>query len=175
MGAHSRKKGEKAPEPVVVTDPRNAIRFVKSRDKGENTAGPRPTQGPVQAGGKQGKIPFVAAVHMGVEYMGRKCKEGLEVWAPTTKGHMRKTGDTRTVRESEMRNVIDWGGRPLGMAESVFPHPKQWRFDGLDMDLDRVTVRAYTRALVDRTRVAPSCLAAWRERIGELPHDVGEM
>ena len=48
-------------------------------------------------------------------------------------------------RLAEIRDVVYRGGRPLGMAESTFPHPKQWRLDGLDLDLDRVTVHAYTR------------------------------
>ena len=35
----------------------------------------------------------------------------------------------------------------MGVAESTFPHPKQWRIPGIDKDLDaiRITVRDLTR------------------------------
>lgn len=62
----------------------------------------------------------------------------------------------------------------MGIAESFFPHPEEWRFDGLDLPLDKIDVRSYTQFLMLRERVEPTCLSAWEKRVGELPRDIGD-
>ena len=90
----------------------------------------------------------------------------------TTKGRIEETGEVRALRGA-LRSVVWWGEGVMGVAEATFPHPKEWRLDGVDARLDEVTVKLMTRALNDQSRVAPSCLAAWEARIGRLPADVG--
>ena len=57
----------------------------------------------------------------------------------------------------------------MGVAESTFPHPKQWRIPGIDKDLDMVTVRDLTREWARRSSKPPTCIGKWEERLGELP------
>ena len=61
----------------------------------------------------------------------------------------------------------------MGPAESTFPHPQEWRLEGVDKPLDKVTVKDMTRAITGRATVTPSCVAAWAKRIGALPSDIG--
>jgi len=117
---------------------------------------------------------FVAAIVDGVKRYGRKTKWGLEEWTPTTKGDLRRTGNVWEIDESQMRAVVKWGKRVVGIAESFFPHPKEWRFDGLDQPLDQVSVKSFYRMLCEQARVEPSCLRAWEARVGPLPTDIGE-
>ena len=76
--------------------------------------------------------------------------------------------------KDKWREVVHWNGKVVGIAESFFPHPNEWRIEGLDVDLDKIDVRIYTRFLAQRARVEPSCLSAWAERIDALPNDIGE-
>ena len=50
---------------------------------------------------------------------------------------------------------------------------EEWRLEGTDVDMDKLDVKALTRAISSRTWIAPSCIEAWRQRIGELPSDIG--
>ena len=102
------------------------------------------------------------------------CGDHLRQYTNTMKGHLEPTGDKLMVPRDKWREVIEWGGKVTMIAESFFPHPKEWRFEGLDLDLDKVNVRSYTRFLAERARVEPTCLSAWAERIGPLPGDIGD-
>ena len=90
------------------------------------------------------------------------------------KGALWPTANIWTVSEARMRDIVKWKGKVIGIAESFFPHPKEWRFEGVDTALDEVTVRSFCRMLCDKTRVDPACWSAWEKRIGELPRDIGE-
>ena len=61
----------------------------------------------------------------------------------------------------------------MGIAESTFPHPKEWRLGTATETMDKLTVRALTAAISAIKRVEPSCIGAWQQRIGQLPHDIG--
>ena len=73
-----------------------------------------------------------------------------------------------------MREIAWWKKRAVGIAESFFPHPKEWRFEGLDCDLDNLDAKTLTAFLSAKVSVPPSCLQAWEARIGKLPNDIGE-
>ena len=90
------------------------------------------------------------------------------------KGDLRKTGNTMIVEESEMREVVKWRGKVVGIAESFFPDPAEWRMKGADEPLDRLSVRVLTRVFSWATHIDPACWDAWEKRIGALPKDVGE-
>ena len=159
--------------PQAPTDPRRAIKFVRAKDT--RNAAPAPSgSGGAQIVPEKNEARFFAANLGGFTYFGKINKYGLEVWEPTTKGILRKTNDTRLIAPGVLREVAWWGHKPIGAAESTFPDPLMWRFEGLDTPLDQVTVRLYTRMQTAMTAVAPSCLEAWRKRIGSLPSDVGE-
>ena len=110
-----------------------------------------------------------------VAIYGKPTKEGLHEWSQSTKGHLMPTNNTELVVASELREILFWGGKAVGVAESFFPHPKEWRFEGLDAPLDKVTVRLLTRALSAARSVEPACRKAWEDRVGALPKDIGEM
>ena len=102
---------------------------------------------------------------------------GFKVWTQTTKGILRDSEETEMrpeVREEDLKGIAWWKKRAVGIVDEFFPNPKEWRFEGLDAPLDEVTVKSYTSALQRRASIAPSCLAAWAARIGELPTEIGE-
>ena len=114
-------------------------------------------------------------VHEGDRFVyGYPNRDGMEEALLTVKGLARRTGAQLYEDFSDMREVMRWAGRVLGPAESTFPHPKEWRLEGIDTPLDRITVKLTTCAITERTRVPPSCLAAWEARIGALPSNIGE-
>ena len=98
----------------------------------------------------------------GIRY-GYACEKGLVELTHTTRGDLRGTGEIIENTENH-RDVVRWAGKVVGIAESFFPHPEEWRFDGLDLPLDKIDVRSYTQFLMLRERVEPTCLSAW-----ELP------
>ena len=112
---------------------------------------------------------------------GKMINEGLQEYVPTTKGHMRKGEKVWTVdklpwyelRPEQIMETVEWGGRPVGIAEDLFPDPQGWRLRGVDVGLDRIRVKLLTSAMAGMTHVQPACIEAWRSRIGELPNDIG--
>ena len=80
---------------------------------------------------------------------------------------------TVAVDFDDIRSIVRWGGGVLGIAESTFPHPKEWRLSGIDAPLDEITVKMITKALTARHVKEPSCIEAWKKRIGELPTHIG--
>ena len=110
----------------------------------------------------------------GIRY-GLPCAEGLRELVHTAKGSLRDTGEIIENTHTETyREVVRWPNKVVGLEESFFPHPGEWRFDGLDVPLDKIDVRSYTQFLSHRARVEPTCLSAWEKRIGALPREVGE-
>jgi len=100
--------------------------------------------------------------------------EGMERAELTVKGLPRHTGEIVAVDFEHLCEVVRWGGKVMGIASCAFPHPKEWRLGNMEVPLDGSTVRNLTRAIAGINQVEPSCLAAWAERIGQLPHDVGK-
>jgi hypothetical protein len=86
-----------------------------------------------------------------------------------------RTGVEVHVEFDNIRTVMRWANKPIGIAERTFPNPKTWRLGGADLPLDQLTVRALTKALARRGWVEPSCIAAWAQRIGALPSDIGAL
>lgn len=80
--------------------------------------------------------------------------KGLVELEHTTKGHLRPTRVVRIdVPDEDLRKVARWKGQVVGIAESFFPDPNEWRFEGLDKPLDKIDVRSltYHRALLVRS------------------------
>ena len=174
-------KGEGITEPIPAGRPRRAnteekatpprIRFVRARSKPEPL---RATKAITKTRKQPGENPIKALLLEGVIYYGKACEWGLREWRQTTKGHLTATLNTLLAKPEDLRETITWRGKVVGMAEAFFPHPGEWRFEGLDVPLDGVTVRIMTRHLAAKMSVPPSCLRAWEGRIGELPSEIGE-
>ena len=56
----------------------------------------------------------------------------------------------------------------LGIAESTFPHPAEWRLDGISKDLDKIEVRDLTVAITRQRTKPPSCIDKWTEKLGDI-------
>ena len=56
----------------------------------------------------------------------------------------------------------------MGIAESSFPNPREWRLGANDLDLDKLDVRQLTRIFTHSISSAPSCIKAWTTILGEL-------
>ena len=91
----------------------------------------------------------------------------------TTKGKEQPTPDKLDVDPEHLERVTRWNGGVVERASTMFPKPSEWRLEGIDKPLDMVEVKDMTKAISARHHVEPSCLAAWRKRIGELPLDIG--
>jgi len=68
---------------------------------------------------------------------------------------------------ASLRDALWWGGGPVGVAETYYPHPKGWTFEGArpGQTLDPISVRALT-ALFRQRLVRPSCEAKWQQVLG---------
>ena len=66
-----------------------------------------------------------------------------------------------------LRDALWWGGGPVGIAETYYPHPKGWTFEGarLGQTLDPIGVRALT-AIFRQRATRPSCEAKWQVVLG---------
>ncbi|MDC0525513.1 reverse transcriptase domain-containing protein [bacterium] len=104
----------------------------------------------------------------------RNGAEVLEVWevsprgVPTPTKQVVKLVQEWGVRASELRRALLWDGGPVGVAETFYPHPAGWRFEGEPpgSSLENMTVRRLT-ALFRRKHVAmPSCLKKWATLTG---------
>jgi hypothetical protein len=144
------------------------VRFVRPRMNWN------PTPAHAEAGAAQKKETMKGVVtSLGIRY-GMPSGDLLREYTHTVKGHLEPNGVKIRAPKDAWRDVVQWDGKVVGIAESFFPHPKEWRIEGLDVDLDKIDVRVYTRFLAQRARVEPSCLSAWAERIDTLPNDIGE-
>ena len=97
----------------------------------------------------------------------------LEVTTISMKGVARRSGEKLDVNPDHLERVVRWNGKVMGRATATFPHPKSWRLGTIDRDIDKIDVKALTREISQEIRVLPSCIAAWAERIGLLPDDIG--
>ena len=117
--------------------------------------------------------PFVATIIKGRIVYGKKSRWGIEEWRHTMRGDLRRTENTWECAQEDLREITTWRKKVVGIAESFFPHPGDWRLGGQDLPLDQASVRSMTKMFASFSHVPPSCLEAWRSRIGELPPDVG--
>ena len=46
------------------------------------------------------------------------------------KGHLEPNGVKIRAPKDAWRDVVQWDGKVVGIAESFFPHPKEWRIEG---------------------------------------------
>ena len=149
-------------EPIPVGKPRANPR------EGLGMTPSRPPRRPTEPSDKARAI----VTDTGVVY-GVLRRDELHVTCQLTSGLSRPTGESLEVDSEDLRQVVRWKGKIIGVAESTFPHPRGWRLGDLDVPLDKIDVKKLTYAFSVATRVPPSCLAAWAARIGPLPEDVG--
>ena len=88
-------------------------------------------------------------------------KDGMERAHITTKGLPRRTGEQLEIDFSDMREIVRWNGRVMGIAEQTFPHPKEWRLGAATETMDKLTVRSLTAVISAAKRIEPSCIGAW--------------
>jgi hypothetical protein len=138
--------GQGRAEPVIVPrrpgfhmtgkprEPGEPMRFVRPRMNWD----PTPAQA-VTLGVRKKETMKGVVTSQGIRY-GMPSGDHLREYTHTMKGHLEPTGDKLMAPRDKWREVIEWGGKVAMIAESFFPHPKEWRFDGLDLDLDKVNV-----------------------------------
>ena len=100
--------------------------------------------------------------------------EVLEVWEVSPRRHPSPTRQVVYlvrewgVRASELRPALLWDGGPVGIAETFYPHPQGWRFEGEPQGytLEHMTVRRLTALFSSGLTRPPSCVAKWRTLTG---------
>ena len=92
-------------------------------------------------------------------------KSTFELTDLTTRGKPKPTGRLVPIHKHELREVLWWGEGIVGVAERMFPHPKDWRLGDIYKPLDRILVRDLTRCFTERLTKPPNCLAAWDKRL----------
>jgi len=103
----------------------------------------------------------------GIVY-GRREGLCLRVHSLSIKGYPSPTPERIYFEDSEVREVQWWKGGVMGIAESSFPNPKEWRYGDIDKTLDRITVKDLTGAFTRIDSAIPSCIKKWTEIFGEL-------
>ena len=106
----------------------------------------------------------------------RNGAEVLEVWDVTPRGRAYPTGETVMlvsdwgVRASELRRALMWGGGPVGVAETTFPHPRGWHVSGTPKahTLEEATVRTLTAVLRTPHETEPTCETVWPGKVGPV-------
>ena len=99
----------------------------------------------------------------------------MEVWKVTPRGKPVPTRDVVHlvrdwgIREADLRPALLWNGAPVGVAEASYPHPAGWRIAGSPPGhtFEHMTVRRLTAAYRDKDIVEPSCVSAWKGKLGE--------
>ena len=82
----------------------------------------------------------------------------------TTRGNLRLTGESINPLEVELMNVLRWGNKiKIGVAESLFPHPKEWRLGNTNCPLDELTVKVLTAEFTSNLTRPPSCVSKWEK------------
>lgn len=71
----------------------------------------------------------------------------LRVYKLDIKGRPKKTEELILVTQDNLRKVLWWGLGIVGIAESTFPHPREWQLDDTGVDMDKLTVKILTGAL----------------------------
>jgi len=103
----------------------------------------------------------------GVIY-GKRRGTCLHVHSLDIKGRLVPSEDRIYFQESEVRKVARWKGNVLGIAESTFPLPHEWRLEDINKPLDQIVVKDVTAALTRINATIPSCIKKWTEIFGEL-------
>ena len=116
--------------------------------------------------------PYRAIEQNGKVLYGRLQKgAGATVFTECTlspKGRPLPTKRIWAVAQEETRHVLWWGGGIAGMAEAIFPHPKEWRLGDIDLPLDMITVSDLSRAFARTIASPPSCKSAWEKILGPV-------
>ena len=112
--------------------------------------------------------PIEAIILKGEIIYGRLKGLAFQVHELTTKGTPVPTETLLYIQRNELRKVLRWKRGIKGIAESSFPHPKEWRLGAIDKDLDEITVKDLTKEFTRKGIKEPSCIEAWRKRLGEL-------
>ena len=91
----------------------------------------------------------------------------LEVVRCTSGGKIVSTGERISMIHEDWRPALCWKG-PVGIAETSYPHPKGWTFEGAHpgQTLDTFTVRTLTALIRQRQVKPPSCEASWQKALG---------
>ena len=89
----------------------------------------------------------------------------LRVHRLDIKGRPVPTDELILVTEEQIRKVLQWGAGVVGIAESTFPHPQEWRLEDTGVDLDKLSVKILTGALTRLRTLPPTCLTKWPEKI----------
>ena len=68
----------------------------------------------------------------------------------------------------ELREALLWDGGPVGLAETSFPHPLGWTFEGAlpEQTLEHNTIRTLTTLFRKKIQVPPSCEDKWPQVLG---------
>ena len=86
------------------------------------------------------------------------------------RGKPTPTGVTSLIDPSELREVLRWNGGVVGIAESTFPHPEEWRLGCIDKPLDKIRVRDLTKEFTRKLVKEPSCKKAWQKTLNVEPN-----
>ena len=81
------------------------------------------------------------------------------------------SGVVERVHPRERRDLLFSRGGVLGIAESTYPHPAGWTFEGADKGtLETLTVRQLTGVFrnLAEPRIEPTCVKAWQARLGKI-------
>ena len=74
----------------------------------------------------------------------------------------------------ELRPALLWDGGPVGLAETSFPHPRGWTFEGANsgQTLEGVTIRLLTSVFKAAQVKPPACEDAWAAALGVTKDDI---
>jgi len=99
--------------------------------------------------------------------------EVLEVWevsprgVPTPTRHVVKLVREWGIRAHDLRKALLWDGGPVGVAETFYPHPQGWKFQGeVKGTMESMSVRRLTRLFARKHVKQPSCIAKWHALTG---------
>ena len=99
---------------------------------------------------------------------GKRKGLSLQVHTLSVKGIPSPTKESIYFREEEVRSVLYWNGGVVGIAESTFPYPKEWRLGDIDKHIDKIRVgdltAAFTRKLVEQ----PTCIKTWTDKFPDI-------
>jgi len=149
------KHGQGTTEPVSLTayTPGEGLGFGNQKKKAK----------------KKTKNQKIFAIENGSEILyGTWSRGRFSVVDLSLKGTPKATSKTIAVTSDELRPTIKWRHGIVGVADITFPHPEEWRFEGIDKPLDTITVRDLTRAFSAKGFKEPSCKKKWEAILGAI-------
>ena len=149
------RKGEGISEPIPST-----IGQTNKRGLGSN--------GKPKTKSKKKADPYIAIWSPGGVKYGTREGQYLRVHELNVKGVPTPTGEVQLIVEDDVRKVLRWGKGIVGIAESSFPEPREWRLGTNDTDLDKLAVRDLTTVFTRSITSQPSCIKAWQTILGDL-------